>query len=229
MNSPVPSESGIAFDNLRRIADAIVSFFGRNCEVCLHDLSSLRHSLVYIAGDVTGRKTGAPATDLLVRALQQNCAEDLHAYQTTSGNGRPLKSSTVFIRSACGEPLFAFCINFDTTDFFNASQALQPFVNSLEQTPETSETFALAPEETIECLVKRSILALGKQPVTMAPDEKTRLIALLEQDGVFRLKGAVEQVARHVGVSRYTIYHYLRKIRKSQPEHPSTSTEDPTP
>lgn len=213
MKSPKPTDNRTLLDNLKRIADAIVGFFGRNCEVCLHDLSSLRHSLIYIAGDVTGRKTGAPATDLLVRALQQHGVEDLHNYQTSTGNGRPLKSSTVFIRGADGEPLFAFCINFDTTDFFNASQALQPFVNTLEQTFETSETFALAPEETIESLVKRSILALGKQPVTMTSDEKTRLIALLEQDGVFRLKGAVEQVARHIGVSRYTIYHYLRKIR----------------
>ncbi len=229
MNSPTPVESSIVLDNLRRIADAIVSFFGRNCEVCLHDLRSLRHSLIYIAGDVTGRKPGAPATDLLVRTLQQDCVEDLRNYQTTSGNGRPLKSSTVFIRNAWGEPLFAFCINFDTTDFFNASQALQPFVNSFEQTPETSETFALVPEETIGSLVKRSILALGKQPVTMTSTEKTRLIALLEQDGVFRLKGAVEEVARHVGVSRYTIYHYLRKIRQVGSNHPSTSTEDSTP
>ena len=213
MNSPITIKETISVDNLKRLADAVVGFFGPSCEVCLHDLSSLQRSLVYIAGDVTGRKSGAPATDLLVRALQQQPVEDLHNYRTNTGNGRALKSSTVFIRDTAGKPLFAFCINFDTTNFFNASQALQPFINTFEQTAETSETFALVAEETIESLVNRSILTLGKQPVTMTTDEKTRLIGLLEQDGVFRLKGAVEQVARLVGVSRYTIYNYLRKIR----------------
>lgn len=213
MNSPIAIQETISVDNLKRLADAVVGFFGPSCEVCLHDLRSLQRSLVYIAGDVTGRKPGAPATDLLVRALQQQRVEDLHNYRTNTGNGRALKSSTVFIRDAAGKPLFAFCINFDTTNFFNASQALQPFVNSFEQAAETSETFALVAEETIESLVNRSILALGKQPATMTTEEKTRLIGLLQQDGVFRLKGAVEQVARLVGVSRYTVYNYLRKIR----------------
>ncbi|KAB2891314.1 MAG: transcriptional regulator [Desulfobulbaceae bacterium] len=213
MNSPIAIEETISVDNLKRLADAVVGFFGPSCEVCLHDVRSLQRSLVYITGDVTCRKPGAPATDLLVRALQQQRVEDLHNYRTITGNGRALKSSTVFIRDAAGKPLFAFCINFDTTNFFNASQALQPFVNSLEQSVETSETFALVAEETIESLVNRSILALGKQPATMTTEEKTRLIGLLQQDGVFRLKGAVEQVARLVGVSRYTVYNYLRKIR----------------
>ncbi len=93
MNPALTAENTALFDNLKGIADAIVSLLGRNCEVCIHDLTSLQKSLVYIAGDVTGRKPGAPATDLLVRALQQEDHEirDLADYRTTSNDGRVLE------------------------------------------------------------------------------------------------------------------------------------------
>lgn len=215
MHPTLITDNAALLRNLKGIADAIVGFLGRNCEVCIHDLGSLQKSVVYIAGDVTGRKPGAPATDLLVRALQQDDCQlkDLANYRTTSNDGRSLKSTTVFIRDAAGKPVAAFCINLDTTEFFNASQMLQPFLNNLDTTEEKSETFAKSLDETIESLFARAVLTMGKQPISMGTQEKIRLIGLLEQDGAFRLKGAVEQVARLAGVSRYSIYNYLKKIR----------------
>jgi predicted transcriptional regulator YheO len=47
----------------------------------------------------------------------------------------------------------------------------------------------------------------------MSTKEKMQLTELLDRKGAFRLKGAVEQIALMCGVSRYTIYTYLRKIR----------------
>ena len=125
------TEKEYIFSNLQRLADAVVFLFGKNCEACVHDLTSLQNSLVYIQGDVTHRKPGAPATDLLVKMLKQNFsqAEDRHNYKTTTTDGRSLKSTTTFIRDSTGRPLAAFCINLDTTDFFNASKALLPFIN----------------------------------------------------------------------------------------------------
>ncbi len=48
----------------------------------------------------------------------------------------------------------------------------------------------------------------------MTTDEKIKLTSLLEEQGVFLMKGAVKQVAVLTGVSNYTIYNYLKKIRK---------------
>ncbi|MDP3480614.1 MAG: helix-turn-helix transcriptional regulator [Desulfoprunum sp.] len=217
-NPALTTDTTVLFQNLQGIADAIVGFLGRNCEVCIHDLTSLQKSLIYIAGNVTGRKPGAPATDLLVRTLQQQDHEirDLHNYRTTSNDGRSLKSTTIFIRDSLSKPVAAFCINFDTTEFFNASQMLLPFINNLETPQEKNETFARALDETIESLFSRAVLEVGKQPFSMSMEEKTKLIEVLERDGAFRLKGAVEQVAVMAGVSKYTVYNYLKKIRARQ-------------
>ena len=213
------------FRNLQRIADAVVSLLGKNCEACIHDLTRLDNSLVYIQGDVTGRKPGAPATDLLMKMLQHNSgkAEDKHNYKTTTADGRSLKSTTTFIRDATGQPVAAFCINLDTTDFFNASQALMPFINTQENNNQAkTETFAHAAGETVDALFFHAVEEIGKHPATMNIDEKTELTRLLEKNGAFLLKGAVEQVAQMLGVTKFTVYNYLKKVRSSN----STKTSE---
>ena len=45
--------------------------------------------------------------------------------------------------------------------------------------------------------------------------EKTQLISYLEDNGTFQLKGAVEQVAQMMGVTKFTVYNYLKKIRNN--------------
>jgi predicted transcriptional regulator YheO len=206
------------FQNLQRIADAIVALFGKNCEACVHDLTSLQNSLVYIQGDVTHRKPGAPATDLLMKMLKQNSgkAVDMQNYKTTTSDGRSLKSATTFIRDSTGRPIAAFCINLDTTDFYNAGQALMPFINIQENNHQTStETFAHSAGETVEALFFHAVEKIGKHPATMNVDEKTSLISQLEENSTFLLKGAVEQVARMMGVTKFTVYNYLKKVRNN--------------
>ncbi len=206
--------------NLQRMADAIVAMFGRNCEACVHDLTELSHSLVYIRGDVTHRKPGAPATDLLIKMIRKNSGrgEDTHNYKTTSRDGKALKSTTTLFRDTAGRPVAALCINFDTTEFYNASQALTPFINLPENgSPPSAETFAHSPGETVEALLHHAAKEIGKHPSTMNVEERCQCITILEDNSIFQFKGAVEQVARMMGVTRFTVYNYLKKIRTTTP------------
>lgn len=201
------------------MADAVVSLLGKNCEACVHDLTSLQASLVYIKGDVTHRKVGAPATDLLIKMLKQNSKnpQDLHNYKTTAADGRSMKSTTTFVRDSAGIPLAAFCINLDTTDFYNASQALMPFINTIENDQQPgNETFAQSAGDTVEALFFHAVEEIGKHPATMSVDEKTQLTRQLDESGTFLLKGAVEQVAQLLGVTKFTVYNYLKKIRNNK-------------
>ena len=213
-------ERELILKQLQQLGESIVSMFGRNCETCIHDLTDLHHSLIYISGTVTGREIGAPATDLLVKILNNSNDKpgDLHNYRTVSGDGRTLKSSTTFISDSTGKPIFAFCINFDTTEYFNASQALHQFLMPEQSEPaaDPSETFAHSPSETIEALFQQAVLEIGKQPATMTTEEKTDMVEILERNGALQFKGAVEQIALLAGVSKYTIYNYLKKIHARQ-------------
>jgi len=204
------------------LADAIVAMFGRSCEVAIHDLTDLQKSVVHISGDVTGRKVGAPATDLLVKALGKKSSEikDMYNYKTTARDGRSIKSSTIFLRDLDENVVAAFCINLDTTDFFNAAQTLSSFFNHSNSDEnsnggEIQETFASSVGETIDALFEQALVEIGKQPLSMTTDEKIKLTSILEDQGVFLMKGAVKQVSALTGVSHYTIYNYLKKIRKT--------------
>jgi len=39
------------------------------------------------------------------------------------------------------------------------------------------------------------------------------IVKALENKGAFQIKGAVDQVAILAGVSKYTVYNYLQKVR----------------
>ncbi len=202
------------FENLKKIADSIHALFGPNSEVVIHDLADLQKSLVYMRGDVTGRDVGAPATDLLVKLVQQE-GEQLdffHNYKSVTPDGRCLKSATTIIRDSSGKPVAAFCINLDTSQYFNAIQALLPFIHDLETGKYPSkETYAESPADTIRTLFVRAVEEIGKQPGAMSIEEKTRFIELMKKSGAFQFKGAVSQVAALMDVTKCTVYNYLKK------------------
>lgn len=208
------------FQTLAQIAESLVRTFPRHLEVVVHDLADPRHSIRHIAGDVTRRKAGGPLTDLVVRALRREGREirDRYNYRTTTRDGRVLKSTTSFIRDRQGEVVAAFCVNFDTTDYCNATHALEMFASAAASfdDEEKIETFATSIHETIEALFEQTVAQIGKQPASMTTAERMDLLRALEENGVFRIKGSVDQVSRRMGISKYTVYGYLKKIRLEQ-------------
>jgi len=212
-------EKKAIFKMLRQMADAVTKTMGRNCEVAVHDFANFNKALVYLAGNVTGRKVGAPITDLVVKALhaEGKKIKDRYNYKTTTKDGRAIKSSTTFIRDSVGEVIGAFCINIDTTELLNASQAIEEIVKTMDfNSNGNRETFAATVGETIEALFEQAVSIIGKQPATMSTAEKIRLVEVLETKGAFQIKGTVDQVAMMIGVSKYTVYNYLQKIRAAQ-------------
>jgi len=203
------------FENLTRLATGLVEIFGPNCEAVVHDFAKLPKSLIFMAGNVTGRTLGAPLTDFVLRELKRkgDDIEDAHAYRTITHEGRILKSSTIFTRDDKGHVIGAMCVNFDMTDFLNASALLGNFTSFQKNNGEGAEFFARSLSESIEAFMNEAITRAGKHPSAMNLKERLDLIRHLDSQGVFLLKGAVEEVSAMLGVSRYTIYNYLKKTR----------------
>jgi predicted transcriptional regulator YheO len=208
------------FQALRQIADAIVETFPRAFEVVIHDLSQPHKSIRHIVGDVTKRRAGGPVTDLVVKALQQEGDEirDRHNYKTTTKDGRTLKSTSVFIRDGSGAVAAAFCINFDMTDYLSLVHALDIFTTTASAFNGTAkvETFATSIKETIVALFEQEASKIGKQAAYMNTGEKMLLVKRLKENGVFQIRGAVDQVAHLLGITRYTVYNYLKNIETQQ-------------
>ncbi len=204
------------FETMKQVADGLASALGKNCEVVLHDFSDLSASLIHIAGNLTGRKIGAPITDLIFKAYKDkgDDVQDVSGYRTIF-NGRIMKSSTTFLRNNTGKVIGCLCINLDVTDFLNAKASLEEFTQFMDGGNKSSERFASSFHETLESIFEEVVADLGKQPATMEKDERLELIRRLDKRDVFVFKGAVNQVAQLLGVTRYTVYNYIKEVREA--------------
>ena len=67
-------------------------------------------------------------------------------------------------------------------------------------------------------LFERCLATFSKPAEALNKKERMRLVAMLEQRNAFSYRKSVPYVAKHLGVSRYTVYKYLGEIT----DHPET-------
>lgn len=214
-----PAERAAIFENLKGVARTVVRTFGRNCEIALHDFQDLEHSLVHLEGTVTGRKLGAPITNLVIKAWRKDgdAVRDLVNYPSTSRGGHHLKSSTSFIRDGAGRVIGAFCLNFDLSEFEAMQSAIEDLTRvDTSEDKGVGETFAAYINETNDAVMEAAIRKAGKHPSGMNREEKLEFIRILDEEGAFLIKGMVGYVAQVMNVSIYTIYNYMRQIKSGQ-------------
>ncbi|MDW8173878.1 MAG: PAS domain-containing protein [Anaerolineae bacterium] len=200
-------------EELRQIAIGIQKLFGASCEVVIHDFTDLEHSIVHIEGNVTGRSIGGAATDLLLACVRnRNTGRDMYNYRTQLNNGRVIRSCTMFLRDENGEAYGAFCINFDITPFTLMHRYLEE--NFVETSTEgVKETFADDLQDTVHSILVETMNEMSAELPILTRSEKVKLIARLDEKGVFQVKKSVSILADELGLSRSTLYNYLSEAR----------------
>ncbi|MFG1924459.1 transcriptional regulator [Cryptosporangium sp. NPDC048952] len=207
------AEAGRVVETYWPLVEPLAAALAPGVEVVLHDLSKLPNSVVAIAGGLSGRTVGAPATDLGLRLLMQDDPpESIVGYRTELPGGIVCRSSTIFLRGDHERPVAALCLNRDITRLTQARDLLSELID----TPAVSghdreETFYDSVENLTDDLLRRAIGATGVDVADMSKSDKTRVVKDLEQRGFFLIKESVELAARTLGVSRYTIYNYLNE------------------
>jgi predicted transcriptional regulator YheO len=199
------------------LADRLRRAFGPSCEIVLHDLRFPESSLVHVAGSVTGRSPGAPITNLVLEAIQEfgDDVRDLYNYRSEAPNGHPLRSSTLFIRDG-SRVVGALCINIDLAPFEQVAAEVQRLM-AYEQAPSApAERFERNVAQVLGQLIADVMREVALRPSEMAPDDRLRVVTLLEGRGAFLIKGAVDSVARRLGVSKFTVYSYLQQLRAAR-------------
>ncbi len=192
--------------------------FGDRIEFILHDVSKPESSVVAVVGNVTNRQIGAPLTNIVIEALQQygDDAEDILGYSSLSKDGRPLKSSTMFIRNKAGKIVGCLCYNLDLTDIHVAEKLLQSLsgIGGPKQSDKDGgEIFAQDIGEMVEEICRQELDRNCKPVPMMTKSDKLQLVGALDEKGVFSVKNSAEMVAHLLGTSVYTIYNYLKEIR----------------
>lgn len=227
------------------LMDFLAELLGPRTEIVLHDTSDLSRSIVALTnGHVSGRSVGGPATDLVLKVLQNHEHDDrdyLANYLAESRTGGTFRSSTFFIRDAGGDVVGMLCLNIDdepltrARDLLAAITATTGLVKGADASgagtggagtvgagdPARAGSQAAVVERlstNVDELaldgVARIVAAQGVEPHRMTPDEKVAAVREIERAGVFLLKGAVAQVAEALHVSEPTVYRYVRQVRQ---------------
>lgn len=202
-------------DALKNIARGVAAQFGTNCEVVIHEISpnSAEHSILAIEnGHVTGRKVGDGSSQVVLeqigKTIDAETAEDRYSYLTKTPGGKLLKSSTIYIRDEEGKVAALFCINFDVTSLTVASNVLQELAapQDLQSAPER-----ISPNvnDVLDDLIEHSVRLIGKPVELMTKDDKMRAIRFLSERGALLITKSGDKIAKHFGISKYTLYSYL--------------------
>lgn len=217
-------------ERLIEVLSRIVPPLGRalpaSIEVVLHDLAKLPRSIVAVHGDVTGRRIGDPATDLLLGQASSKDFGTIVGYRTELPDGRLMRSTTIIVRDSADEAVAALCINADlstwqalhriTGAMVGPGEALAPPAADDDLSVGPSEAFVRDVDELASHLIHEAIREQGVPVDLMKKSHKLAVVRSLQARGMFLLRDAVEMIAHSLGVTRFTIYNYLNEIADSE-------------
>ncbi|NNC81583.1 MAG: transcriptional regulator [Acidimicrobiales bacterium] len=69
--------------------------------------------------------------------------------------------------------------------------------------------------DALQEMIRSAEREIGSDSASWSREEKQRVVRMLDERGAFLLRGAVDDIAEVMGVSRITIYNYLNAIEAS--------------
>jgi predicted transcriptional regulator YheO len=209
----------LILNSYKTTMDALAAYFGGVFEFVLHDIGGkdLEHSITKIVnGSLSGRKEGAPITDLaleLLEKLSANKTERFFTYFSRSKYGKPVKSVTMAIYGERDRVIGLLCVN----------MYLDCPINSLLESFSPDSRAEFAPEHFTsrsDELIARALKKTKDEVMADAavpPSFKNReIIALLYYQGIFKLKSAIEAVSKDLKISKNTVYMHVRSLKSKK-------------
>lgn len=215
---------------LSPLVDLLADFLGKYCEVVLHDFSNPEGSIVKIRnGHVTGRSLGGTVTKMALEvfhAVEGPANAFIPVVDLTSytRDGRRLKSAALVVRKN-GKNIGALALNLDVSPFGFAADFLNEICsNKVAENPVKREV-AFAPNfHTLLDELITITLESGKTGEIMTKEDRLSLLRALDEHGVFLIRGAVQEVARRLGIAQPTIYRWLAEQRAKSTGKKAIST-----
>jgi len=200
-------------DLLKRIATAITAQFGSSCEVVVYDLTQPEPEdmIVFMEnGHVSRRSIKAGPSHVVLEAMKDGNRDipDHYNYLTKTHDGRILRSSTIYIKDDSGKPTGIFALNYDMTEFMMAQSVINAFVQSNGGGSEP-EHIPTNVNELLDDLLDQSVQLIGRPVAMMNKDDKVKAIRFLNDAGAMLITKSGDKIAKHFGISKYTLYSYL--------------------
>ena len=199
---------------LKNLCAFLSQTLGEDAEIVLHNQEG---RILWIAGGhITGREAGMleqrASMELLARQAAAQGKDFCTGYKSFSRQGKPLKSSSFFVRDETGALRYTLCINQDISAYLNLQELLGRFIGGipLSQAPDPGR-------DTLDDVLMKMILQEMERskPFDMdSREEKLRLISRLNARGVFGARGATATVCELLHIAQPTLYKYLQELKE---------------
>jgi predicted transcriptional regulator YheO len=206
----------LIIDSYITTMEGLAFYFGGAFEFVLHDITDFDHSIIKIInGSLSGRREGSPITDLALSMLEKIQANDASkqfmCYTSKSKYGRPVKSTTIVIFGARKKAIGLLCVNlYLDSPLTSLLQSFSPDSG----TDYVTENFSSDSDELIANAlekVKGEVDAADSVPPHLKNKE---IITILYHQGIFKLKNAVRDISRELGISKSTVYLHIRALEE---------------
>lgn len=226
----------ITTHNLKKYID-LVEFIGNflppNCEIVLHNVENVDKSIVAMKNNhISGRDIGGPITDFGLMLLKDKVYEKkdyILNYSSKSKDGRIFRSSTYFVKNDYNELIAMLCVNIDLSvtskikNFFDeylstylgGDNIKDNFVEeniNVKNDTDIIEHLENSVDDIVSNIIQQNLTNLNIPLERLSAEERIEIVRILNENGIFLIKGSVAEVAKQLGVSENTVYRYINKL-----------------
>lgn len=213
-------------DNFINLTEFLGHVLGSDYEIVFHDLTDPAHSIKAIAnGHISGRKIGAPLTNVALSVIKDESYKEKDYRADDKGisaSGHELRSNTFYIKSE-DQLIGMLCINFDDSRYRAAAEQIMNLTRGIpnlsaetennENTTVITENYGASPEVVTADAINHEIEKLGVSADRLTQEEKMKIIAALDNQGIFLFKGVVKDVALALHCSQASVYRYMSQLK----------------
>jgi D-arginine utilization repressor len=192
--------------NFLPTAEAIQRLLHPYAEVVIHDIK--HNKIAAIFHPFSKRRVGDAS---LLTSEEMNGLDDcIGPYEKLNWDGNKLKSISSVIRDENGHAIGLLCINLDISKLIKINQEMLAFIQGGPLISQPTPLFKDDWQEKINQYVHAYLQERHLNLESLTRDEKKALIEHLNKIGAFTGKNAAAYVAQIIGISRATVYNYLR-------------------
>lgn len=210
-------------ENLIPTAKMLEETIGADCRIVLYDLNGGNTPIVYASdGCVGDTELMRHVAGIVGQSLAGQGKDYSGNHMFITEDLRLIRSSIALIKDDANRVCGAFCmlVNTKKTEKF-VSWLLETIREPLEMEENDVPVFhPLTPQEPVEIshvsrvvdeLIEQSMQ--GQSAEEMSREDKINVVHIMEQKGLFLVKGAIEKVSAKLGIAKVTVYSYLDELK----------------
>lgn len=189
---------------------AVVELFHPFVEAAVHDIEDGKVIALY--HNISKRNVGdvSPLKELKVKT--EHFPDYFNPYEKKNWDGKPLKCTSITIRNEKKRAIGLICFNVDTSFMHDAHRLIETFLNINQDSENPIEMYGGQCEEQAKALINQYLKTRGLSFNHLSRDQNKELVQHLYHQGIFNYKNAAPFVAEYLGISRATVYNYIKQL-----------------